>query len=112
LSDWFLFLTLTFASYRVTQLLVYDDGPFNLILKFRTRIGVYDLNQAGEPKANLGRLFACPYCVGFWISFLTALVGYIYSGGLFVWWLDLTIWWLGIAGAQAFLESRGYASSR
>lgn len=105
MSDWFLFVLLTFASYRVTQLLVYDDGPFDLILKFRVAVGVYDRNEAGETQNPVAKLFSCPYCMGLWISFFAALVSYLYGHNLF-------IWWIAIGGSQSFLESRGYANSR
>lgn len=99
MSNWFLFVLLTLASYRITQLLVYDDGPFDLIFKFRDWIGVYELNQAGERQSFLGKLFSCPYCLGLWVSLFAALVGTLYGHNLF-------IWWLAIAGGQAFLENR------
>lgn len=98
MPDWFLFLLLIFATYRVTQLLVYDDGPFDLIFKLRTKIGVYNLDQNGESKSNLGKLFACPYCLGFWLAILAALAA-SRSIDSFI------ILWLAIAGGQAFLES-------
>lgn len=98
MPDWFLFALLTLATYRVTQLLVYDDGPFGLIFKFRAAIGVYDLDQAGESKSNLGKLFACPYCLGFWLAIPGALVA---AGAID----SFIILWLAIAGGQTFLEA-------
>ena len=98
MPDWFLFVLLTLAVYRVTQLLVYDDGPFDLIFKIRGKMGVYDLSQNGEPETSLGKLFACPYCVGFWLSILAALS---ISGSI----KSFIILWLAIAGAQTFLEA-------
>lgn len=96
--DWFLFTLLTLAVYRVAQLLVYDDGPFNLIFKFRVKVGVYDLDQGGEPKTGLGKLFACPYCMGLWLAIPAALVA---SGSI----NSFIILWLAIAGGQTFLEA-------
>jgi hypothetical protein len=98
LPDWFLFTLLTFAVYRASQLLVYDDGPFNLIFKFRVMVGVHDLDQGGEPKALLGKLFACPYCLGLWLAIPGALVA---AGAID----SFIILWLAIAGSQSFLEA-------
>jgi hypothetical protein len=98
LPDWFLFVLLTFATYRVTQLLVYDDGPLDLIFKLRAMMGVYDLDQNGESKTNLGKLFSCPYCVGFWLAIPAALVP---AGNI----KSFIILWLAIAGSQSFLEA-------
>jgi len=98
LPDWFLFALLTLVVYRASQLLVYDDGPFDLIFRFRARVGVYTLDQNGEPTSAVGKLFACPYCVGFWLAALAALT-VAGSGKSFI------ILWLAIAGGQTFLEA-------
>lgn len=99
MPNWLLFIALSFACYRVAQLLVYDDGPFDVIFEFRTMIGVYDLNAAGERQTVLGKLFSCPYCIGFWAAIPCAVV-------LTTSIADFVLWWFAIAGAQAFLESR------
>lgn len=105
MNDWLLFIFLVLVNYRLSQLLVYDDGPGDIIFRLRDWIGVYDVNEAGERQTFFAKLLACPYCVGLWLALPLALVGtlHIYS---------VPIWWLAIAGGQSFLESRGYASSR
>lgn len=98
MSDWLLFVLLTLAVYRLAQLLVYDDGPFDLIFKFRDWIGAYDRNEAGEAQSHFGKFFSCVYCVGFWLALPAAFVISVSTSSL--------IWWLAIAGGQAFLEGR------
>lgn len=61
-------------THRATQLLVVDTGMFEVFLKFRIGMGVYDLGEDGEPKSELGKLFACPYCVGAWLSILATIL--------------------------------------
>lgn len=83
----------------MAQLLVYDDGPFDVIFKLRAAVGTYDLNAAGERQTVLGKLFSCPYCVGFWIAAPLAAT-------LATTIISFFLWWLAIAGGQAFLESQ------
>jgi hypothetical protein len=68
-------------------------------------IGVYDLDHNGESKSNLGKLFICPYCLGFWLAMVASLV--IYSDIK-----SFIILWLAIAGGQTFLEALGNHGAR
>jgi hypothetical protein len=95
LPDWFLFVVRVFAVYRAAQLLVYDDGPNDLIFKFRATMGVYDLDQNGEPKTSVGKLFSCVYCLGLWLA-IPVIANVINK---------FIILWLAIAGGQSFLEA-------
>lgn len=99
MPDWFLFILLTLAVYRVSQLLVYDDGPFDLVFKFRDWAGVYDRNETGEAQSHFGKFFSCIYCVGFWLAFFATFVISVSTS-------SFVLWWLAIAGGQAFLEGR------
>jgi len=67
-----------------------------------SRITVHHIDGMGENTDspnhdldNLGRLITCPYCLGAWIALPLA----IYAN-MSLWWL----WWLAIAGLQAFLQ--------
>lgn len=88
------------AAYRVTQLVVYDEGPWSLFLRLRMRMGVYDRRANGEAKTLKGRLFACPYCMGMYVSCLMA-IPVLLPG----WLSDLVLIASGVAGAQAVLET-------
>lgn len=84
------------ACYRLSQLVTIDDGPFDIFLKFRMLVGVYDYDESGRAKSGFARLVGCPYCLGFWFALPLALI------------LNYENWilaWLGIAGGQAFLEA-------
>lgn len=63
------FLILSLATYRISNLLIDESGPFELLDIFRYKIGVrhndknipYGLNQFAE-------LFTCIYCLSIWIG--------------------------------------------
>lgn len=88
------------AVFRLAELVAIDDGPFDIFLRLRTLAGSYDRDETGRAKSNLGRLLACPWCVGMWLAILPAL-----------WLADLTwdtvVTWLALAGAQALMEGIG-----
>ena len=87
-SPWFRFVVAVLATWRVTRLVVREDGPFDLIVKLRVRVG----------GGLVGQLMDCPYCLGLWLAapFAFALADSVAA------WL---IAWLAIAGGAAFLEN-------
>jgi len=70
------------------MLLVYEDGPFNILRYLRyalgVSIGVYDVNSELIGYESNGTLFArlisCHRCTGFWVGLIIGLVN-----GLDVW---------------------------
>lgn len=94
------------ACDRLTRLLVVDDGPGEIFLRLRTWAGRYDYGPEadvdGEPRpaSSLGRLAACPYCVGMWVALGLAVLLRPASR------TDFVLTWLGLAGAQAVLEGQ------
>ena len=96
MADYFLFLLLVLACYRLSQLIAIDEGLQSIFLELRTRLGAYNRRPDGEAKTNLGRGISCPHCVGIWIALPLAIVG---SG---IHWYML-LWWLAIAGGQSLL---------
>jgi len=71
------------AVYRISHMLTREDGPFDIFIGFRHRIGQHNW---------IGRGMNCVLCVSFWLSALTGFV----PG-----WLLL---WFGIAGAVTFIH--------
>jgi hypothetical protein len=88
------------AVYRISQFIAYDDAPFGLMLKVRLYLGK---KASGIKKYgfwwSLAELINCPFCVGLWVSLL--ITPFIFG---FHWYSLL--FWLAIAGGQAWLESQ------
>jgi hypothetical protein len=59
-------LILSLAVWRVCRLIAYEDGPWDIIVKMRSRAG----------NSVIGRLMDCIACLSLWISFLFAVVFY------------------------------------
>lgn len=90
------YLLLSLTCYRLSQLFAYDEGPASIFHRIRVQLGAYKLDKQGRPETNLGRLISCPYCLGLWIALFEAIAFRPFP--------EFIIWWLGIAGLQAFLQ--------
>lgn len=78
------------ATWRVTHLLATEDGPADLIVKFRALLG----------QSLAGKLMDCFHCLSLWIAAPAAL---------FVTrrWIDWVLVWLALSGAACLLERLG-----
>lgn len=102
-----------FTSYRLASLIALEEGPYigwpytpyqiGIFQILRIEAGAYDRDEETEEgKSNLARGLACPLCVGVYISFIVAFL-FIFPTTVG----DFFLLWMGIAGAQTFLESIG-----
>ena len=88
---WIRFVLAVLATWRVTHLLANEDGPANLIVRFRARLG----------RGWTGSLMDCFNCLSFWIAAPAAL---FVSQGL----LDWLFTGLALSGAACLLERLGH----
>lgn len=100
MTNWFVFVILVLACYRLAQFVAFDDAPFGLMLKLRQYFGKR-ASKNGQYSLfwSLAELVNCPFCVGIWIAF--PLTFMLFPSNL----LYFLLYWLAIAGGQAFLES-------
>jgi hypothetical protein len=82
------FILCTLALWRVTHLLGEEDGPWDLMVRLRARLG----------SGILGRLMDCFYCLSLWISLPMAI--WLSSG-----WIGLLVHWQALSGAACLLET-------
>lgn len=95
-------LLAAFAVYRMAALVAIDDGPGDVFLSLRSAAGAYQYGEDGRPSRGLGRLVACPHCVGVWVAVLAA------AAVLFPSWVgDAMILLFGLAGAASWLQCVG-----
>ena len=75
------------ALWRVTHLLAEEDGPWDLVVRLRARLG-----------ANfVGRLMDCFFCLSLWLSLPLAI--WLSNG-----WIGLLLYWQALSGAACLLE--------
>jgi len=75
------------AVWRITHLLVAEDGPWDLIVKLRVVLG----------ESVAGRAMDCFYCASVWVSVPFAFVVASH-------WPDRGLGWLALSGAASLLE--------
>lgn len=66
MTPW-LFVLATLAAYRISRMISFEDGPFDIFSRIRGRI---DPSQ----KTWVGRGLACIVCVSFWVTLIVALL--------------------------------------
>lgn len=74
-----------FAVYRLTHLVLFEEGPFEVVKLVHEHV---------DPKQEtwVGRGLNCPLCVSFWMSLLVAFLP------------NRLALWLGLAGAIVFAK--------
>lgn len=63
------------AGWRLAALLTIEDGPWDLLARFRRLVGVPVLDLGGPPidepePGVLGKLFSCAWCLSPWVSLI------------------------------------------
>lgn len=104
---------LALAVFRGAALLTQDDGPWDVFLRLRMAVGVYDRNEYGKVGGFWAALLECPYCMGMWMALVAVVVlvavpfpvefprDPVSACFAFLW---LGVTWFALAGAQAVLE--------
>jgi hypothetical protein len=87
---WLWFLLAALATWRVTHLIVREDGPWNVIARIRRRAG----------SGFWGELMDCFYCSSLWVS---AIFAFTLRPNLEQW----IVYWLALSGLACLLERIG-----
>jgi hypothetical protein len=88
---WVRFVLAALATWRVTHLLASEDGPADLIVRFRALFG----------QSVAGKIMDCFNCLSLWVAAPMALL--ITQKPV-----DLLLSWLALSGAACLLERMGY----
>jgi hypothetical protein len=78
------------ATWRITHLLANEDGPADLIVRFRARLG----------NGIAAKLMDCFQCLSLWVALPIAFIVTRRP-------LDLLLVWLALSGAACLLEKIG-----
>lgn len=71
-------LVICLATYGLSTLLVYEDGPKEILKRLRTWVGVLhyeDGSQAGL--TEIGKVFCCRVCMSFWAGILVTAISLV-----------------------------------
>ena len=62
--SWFSFIIMALATWRISYMMVEEDGPWFIFYKFRERL---------KTRSMIGTLFACTWCLSVWIGAILTL---------------------------------------
>jgi hypothetical protein len=86
-DPWFHFVLGLIATWRVAHLLAYEDGPWDVMARFRTALG----------HGFFGRLVDCFHCVSLWVA---APFAFAIGRGP----LERVLMWLALSGGACLLD--------
>lgn len=89
MPEWLRFLLAALAVWRITHLLIHEDGPWKLVARFRGRL------EGG----SWGSLVGCFKCLSIWI----AVPFVLFVGGD---WVERAVVWLALSGLAILLEEQ------
>lgn len=89
---WARFVVAVLATWRVTHLLAKEDGPADLVVRFRARLG----------NGLLGTLMDCFYCLSLWVA--APFSFFVYPDFLAVGPGPIVVTWLALSGSACLLE--------
>ena len=87
---WSRLIVAVLATWRITHLLANEDGPADLVARFRLRLGT----------GLAGQLMDCFKCLSLWVALPIAL--FVTRRPL-----DLLLTWVALSGAACLLERLG-----
>lgn len=88
-------------AFRLAELLVIDDGPFDLFFSARGWANRAPRNNG--LRRNLSNVLECVHCVGLWISLALGVVFYMTNSFTL---LESTLLAFSIAGLQSILANK------
>ena len=92
-------LLMGLATWRLSIMLMYEPGPFRLLLKGRERLDIVHDGEGpiGWPDTMPGVMFSCLGCMSIWIGACIFLLWKVAKP---------IVWVLALSGASNLIESR------
>lgn len=97
LTDTFRIILAILATYRISNLIALDNGPFDIIRVTRSYIGRKAAIGSAAWKTLAG-LTRCPLCLGIWVSIIATIT--LYCNNMVIDFIMIT---LAIAGGQSVI---------
>jgi hypothetical protein len=89
---WARFVVAVLATWRVTHLLAKEDGPADLVVRFRARLG----------NGLFGALMDCFYCLSLWVA--APFSFFVCPDFLTAGPVPIVVTWLALSGGACLLE--------
>lgn len=94
------FLILALAVWRLSSLLVEEEGPFLVFVRLRTRAGIeYDDYSERIATTELAKIFNCVWCMSVWVGIFTVIFYWIWPEAIY--WIAMP---LALSAAAILLD--------
>lgn len=92
------------ATWRITSLIVREDGPYDIFAKFRKWIGVYyDELNIPQGKNVIAKGITCVWCASVWFSFAVSFFAFDYGANIRLF-TDFMFHWFGLSAAVIVID--------
>jgi len=98
------YILLSLATWRITSLLVHEDGPWDIFLRLRRRAGLE--NDIEIPAGFFPGVLSCIWCCSIWVGMGWTLLFWLVPGG--VEWLALPFVFSALAIGWERLVKNGH----
>lgn len=79
------YVLLALATWRISSLLVNEDGPWSMFARLRALVGVRHDDEFQPMASNMvGRAFLCIWCMSVWVGLALSLLSWF--------WPDVAAW--------------------
>lgn len=79
----FTFILLSLATWRISNLLIHEDGPLDVFARLRFLVGVkYDEKSNTYGTNFVSILFSCIYCMSIWVGIIVTGLFYGFTSVL------------------------------
>ncbi len=83
------FLTLALAVWRITNLFVWERGPYDIFGKIRNRLRIVRVTlpngtELNDSENELGKLFSCIWCLSPYVALVLFLIRKTTIGNAFI----------------------------
>lgn len=99
------------ATARVTVFFINEDGPLNIVPKFREYLGIiyYPEIDAYMPanydsywKSQLAEIFTCPWCLGLYVAAFFVILAYFFPTFALYFSTIFALSWMGPVGQKVY----------
>lgn len=82
------FVILALATWRISHMVTQEDGPFDIFIKGRERIGRIEHDNDGIvvmiPETFFGKLLSCVWCLSVWAGTFFFVAYYLFPASILV----------------------------
>lgn len=73
-DTWFALVVYGLATWRISYMFMYEQGPFNIMVKLRERTGIRHDDTGHVLAVPDGNVLGCIYCTSVWVAMCSLIL--------------------------------------